>query len=132
MNQPAPTTLEELRDRMEEAKQALLADPGIPCRGQLYAYQRGARRYYKWQRCEGGRRTQRTVDLAGMEVVAEGLAVRAQFEQRLQNYYAAAEAYALACVQHGERPACGTPVKKPSVPAKKKSGMRRSVPARRS
>jgi hypothetical protein len=72
---------------MDEAQQALLMDAGTPCRGQIHSCQRGPRRYYKWQRCHAGTRTQRTVDVPAMEALVLAIADRAPFEQRLQDYY---------------------------------------------
>lgn len=59
-------------------------DASTPCRGQIHPYQRGTRRYYKWQRCEEGTRTQRTVGVEAMEALVVGIADREHFGQRVQ------------------------------------------------
>ena len=99
MSKQTTERLEQLHERIDEAKQALLTDAGMPCRGRIYPYQRGNQRYYKWQRCEGGKRTQRTVGVDAMEALLTGIANKEQFEDRLQGYYAACEAYVLASAQ---------------------------------
>ena len=91
--------LAQLRQRCEEAKQALFLEPGYPCRGQVYPYQRGTNHYYKWQRREGGKRIQHTLGVAAMETLLAGIVARKQFEERLQQYYSTCEQYALAKTQ---------------------------------
>lgn len=117
------TGMEQLRSRMDEAKRALLLDCGRPCRGHVYPYRRGGRRYWKWERREAGRRVQRTVGVEGMEALVAGIADRAQFEERLQHYYKACEEYVAAAGNTEEESPAQK--KRASSAGRRKSGGRR-------
>ena len=119
--------LEQLQSQMDEARTALLMDSGTPCRGRIYPYKRGARKYWKWERCEDGKRVQRTVGVDAMEALMAGIADRKQLEERLKRYYAASEAYVRAKAKAGQDEDEGVPVQKKrnSSTGRKRSGARR-------
>ncbi len=129
--QTTTVRLQQLHEHIDEAKQALLTDAGMPCRGQVFPYQRGNRRYYKWQRCEGGKRTQRTVGVEAMEALLTGIASREQFEERLEGYYAACEAYVLASAQERAKDAANTAPQKKTAQRARRSGVAHGAERRR-
>ena len=131
MSKQTTERLEQLHERIDEAKQALLTDAGMPCRGRIYPYQRGNKRYYKWQRCEGGKRTQRTVGVEAMEALLTGIASREQFEERLEGYYAACEAYVLASAQERSKEAASTEPQKKTAHRARRNGVAHGTERRR-
>lgn len=118
------TRLEKLQAEMDEAKTALLLDCGTPCRGRLYPYERGKHRYWKWERCENGRRVQRTVGVDDMEALAAGIADRKQLEERLKRYYSTCEEYVRAKVKAEKEEEAAAQKKRGSSTVRKKSGGR--------
>ena len=87
---------QRLQERLREAAQALAGSSAPPCRGQVYSYTRNERTYFKWQRCEAGRRVQRTVSVAAAEHLEAGIRARKWFEARIKAVYEAGEALLLA------------------------------------